>query len=197
MRTDLTQILRAGGSAAQIEAARGLLTPFLRDTLVGYNYAYYEPPGAQVLHNNPLFVRPTTLRRRRSRAFSTSGALLNSSASASPPVAALICSVRSRICRMRWRRWRGLYCSAKVQALIWQQIVPEFLVNAWCRAGGEFRPERCTPPRFISGRRRTPDPICIGCCAAGKSAGHSCRSNAPARLETTAEACRTRKLRRT
>jgi hypothetical protein len=21
------------------------------------NYAYYEPPGAQVLHNNPLFVR--------------------------------------------------------------------------------------------------------------------------------------------
>ena len=23
----------------------------------GLNYAYYEPPGAQALHNNPLFVR--------------------------------------------------------------------------------------------------------------------------------------------
>src|SRR5256884_697967 len=30
---------------------------FLRDTLVGLNYAYYEPPGAQMLHHNPLFVR--------------------------------------------------------------------------------------------------------------------------------------------
>ncbi len=24
---------------------------------MGLNYAYYEPPGAQILHNNPLFVR--------------------------------------------------------------------------------------------------------------------------------------------
>ena len=34
--------------------ARGLVVPFLRDTLVGLNYAYYEPPGAQILLNNPL-----------------------------------------------------------------------------------------------------------------------------------------------
>ena len=44
-------------SSSQIEDARGQLAPFLRDTLVGLNYAYYEPPGAQALHNNPLFVR--------------------------------------------------------------------------------------------------------------------------------------------
>jgi hypothetical protein len=56
-RSDLTKILKAPASPAQLEAARGQLTPFLRDTLVGLNYAYYEPPGAQVLHNNPLFVR--------------------------------------------------------------------------------------------------------------------------------------------
>ena len=31
--------------------------PFCRDTLVGLNYAYYEPPGAQALHNNPLLIR--------------------------------------------------------------------------------------------------------------------------------------------
>ncbi len=36
---------------------RGMLAPFLRDTLVGLNYAYYAPPGAQVLYHNPLFVR--------------------------------------------------------------------------------------------------------------------------------------------
>jgi hypothetical protein len=57
LRTDLTAIIRNPSSPAQLEAARGRLTPFLRDTLVGLNYAYYEPPGAQVLHHNPLFVR--------------------------------------------------------------------------------------------------------------------------------------------
>jgi len=57
VRTDLTRVIQSASSPAQLEAARGQLTPFLRDTLVGLNYAYYEPPGAQVLHNNPLFVR--------------------------------------------------------------------------------------------------------------------------------------------
>ncbi|MGB6690706.1 MAG: hypothetical protein WBE76_22960 [Terracidiphilus sp.] len=57
IRTDLTRVIRSSASPAQLETARGWLTPFLRDTLVGLNYAYYEPPGAQVLHNNPLFVR--------------------------------------------------------------------------------------------------------------------------------------------
>ena len=33
------------------------LASFQRDTLVGLNYAYYEPPSAQALHNNPLLVR--------------------------------------------------------------------------------------------------------------------------------------------
>jgi len=57
IRTDLTKILKSPAAPAQLETARGQLTPFLRDTLVGLNYAYYEPPGAEVLHNNPLFVR--------------------------------------------------------------------------------------------------------------------------------------------
>jgi hypothetical protein len=57
LRTDLTKILRSPATPAQYEVARGQLTPFLRDTLVGLNYAYFEPPGAEVLHNNPLFVR--------------------------------------------------------------------------------------------------------------------------------------------
>jgi len=57
MHTDLTKLIKSGGSHEQLEEARGQLAPFLRDTLVGLNYAYYEPPGAQMLHNNPLFVR--------------------------------------------------------------------------------------------------------------------------------------------
>jgi len=57
MRTDLSKVIQSPGSADELTAARGQLAPFLRDTLVGLNYAYYEPPGAQMLHHNPLFVR--------------------------------------------------------------------------------------------------------------------------------------------
>jgi hypothetical protein len=57
MRTDLAKVIKSPGSREQLAEARGQLTPFLRDTLVGLNYAYYEPPGAQVLHHNPLLVR--------------------------------------------------------------------------------------------------------------------------------------------
>jgi hypothetical protein len=57
MRTDLARVIKAPGSAVELEEARGQIAPFFRDTLVGLNYAYYEPPGAQILHSNPLFVR--------------------------------------------------------------------------------------------------------------------------------------------
>lgn len=58
MRTDVVKVLKTTtASPAHLDEARGQLAPFLRDTLVGLNYAYYEPPGAQALHNNPLFVR--------------------------------------------------------------------------------------------------------------------------------------------
>ncbi len=57
MRTNLAKIIKSPSSPEQLAEARGQLAPFLRDTLVGLNYAYYEPPGAQILHHNPLFVR--------------------------------------------------------------------------------------------------------------------------------------------
>jgi hypothetical protein len=57
MRTNLAKIIKSPASPEQLADSRGQLAPFLRDTLVGLNYAYYEPPGAQILHHNPLFVR--------------------------------------------------------------------------------------------------------------------------------------------
>src|SRR5207247_1525227 len=57
MRTDLAKLIKSPSSCQQLAEARGQLAPFLPDTLVGLNYAYYEPPGAQILHHNPLFVR--------------------------------------------------------------------------------------------------------------------------------------------
>ncbi len=57
MRTDIAKLVSSKASSAELEQARGELVPFLRDTLVGLSYAYYEPPGAQALHNNPLLIR--------------------------------------------------------------------------------------------------------------------------------------------
>ena len=57
MKTNLTKVLSSPSSPKQREEARGQLATFMRDTVVGMNYAYYEPPGSQVLHHNPLFVR--------------------------------------------------------------------------------------------------------------------------------------------
>lgn len=48
---------RAAGNPERLRDARGLLTPLLRDTLVGLLYIHYAPPGAQVLYTNSLFAR--------------------------------------------------------------------------------------------------------------------------------------------
>jgi len=48
---------RSGSDPKKLDDIRGLMAPFLRDTLIGLNYVHYAPPGAQVLYANPLFVR--------------------------------------------------------------------------------------------------------------------------------------------
>ncbi len=57
MGTDLARIIKSARSPDDLAEARGLLVPFLRDTLVGLNYAYYAPPQAKLLNNDPLLVR--------------------------------------------------------------------------------------------------------------------------------------------
>ncbi len=131
VRTDLTKVIKAGGTPAQLEAARARLAPFLRDTLVGLNYAYYEPPGAQVLHVNPLFVRahdfagssiegvkevwgePTLI---GIGATAGGGAYLIGSLADLPYVLALT--------------EEDFISPEKIQALIWRETVPELLTNA-------------------------------------------------------------------
>jgi hypothetical protein len=56
-RTDLAKVLKRPSSHGELDEARGELSSFLRDTLVGLNYAYYEPPNAQLFQNDPLLVR--------------------------------------------------------------------------------------------------------------------------------------------
>ena len=50
-------IEKTGGDPARLKDLPELLAPLLRDSLLGLSYAYYAPPGAQVLFTNPVFVR--------------------------------------------------------------------------------------------------------------------------------------------
>ncbi|MGD0095907.1 MAG: hypothetical protein ABSB60_05395 [Terracidiphilus sp.] len=129
VRTDLTKTIRSPGPPAQFENARGLLTPFLRDTLVGFNYAYYEPPGAQVLHNNPLFVR--------SHDFSASSVQGVENVWSPPELigigvtaggGAYLLGSLSDLPYALASMEQDFIAPEKIQALIWREVVPELLV---------------------------------------------------------------------
>jgi len=131
IRTDLTRILKSPGNSAQFEAARGQLTPFLRDTLVGLNYAYYEPPGAEVLHNNPLFVRSHDFSSVSVQGFEQIwgvpeligvGATAGGGAYLMGSLADLPYALASTE--------EDFIAPRNVQALIWKEVVPDLLVGA-------------------------------------------------------------------
>jgi hypothetical protein len=131
IRTDLTKVLKAPASQTQLEIARGQLAPFVRDTLVGLNYAYYEPPGAQILHNNPLFVRSHDF-----SGFSIMGAErpwqapeLFGIGTPAGGGAYLIGSLADLPYALAMTE-EDFIAPENVQALIWKEVVPDLLVSA-------------------------------------------------------------------
>lgn len=48
---------RAASKPDDLLEVRGEIAGVLRDTLVGFLYIYYSPPGAELIRSNPLFVR--------------------------------------------------------------------------------------------------------------------------------------------
>ncbi len=131
VRTDLTKILKSPGSAAQLEAARGQLTPFLRDTLVGLNYAYYEPPGAEVLHNNPLFVRSHDFSSVSVQGFEQIwGAPELIGVGATAGGGAYLMGSLADLPYALASTEEDFIAPRNVQALIWREVVPDLLVGA-------------------------------------------------------------------
>jgi len=131
VQTDLTKIIKTPGSHAQLETARGQLAPFLRDTLVGLNYAYYEPPGAQILHNNPLFVRShdfTEISVVGEEKFWQTPTLLGVGTPAGGG-AYLMGSLTDLPYALATTE-EDFIAPENVQALIWKEVVPELLVSA-------------------------------------------------------------------
>jgi len=131
MRTNLTDVIKSPSSIGQLTAARGQLASFLRDTLVGLNYAYYEPPGAQILHHNPLFVRSHDF-----AAETVSGVeriwqapRLLGTGSPAGGGARLVGSL-AELPYVLARAEQYFIAPENVQALIWEDVVPGLLTNA-------------------------------------------------------------------
>jgi hypothetical protein len=131
VQTDLTKVIKAPGTHAQMEAARGQLAPFLRDTLVGLNYAYYEPPGAQILHNNPLFVRShdfTEISVVGTEQFWQTPMLLGVGTPAGG--GAYLMGSLTDLSYALATTEQDFIAPENVQALIWKELVPDLIVSA-------------------------------------------------------------------
>jgi len=131
MRTDLTKVIRGPASRLQIEEARGQLASFLRDTLVGLNYAYYEPPGAQALHNNPLFVRSHDFSAETVGGMKTlwQAPQLFGEGSPAGGGAHLVGSLAD-LPYVLSEMEQDFIAPENVQALIWRELVPGLLTSA-------------------------------------------------------------------
>ena len=132
MKTDLTKAIKSPTSPEQLAEARGQLAPLFRDTLVGLNYAYYEPPGAQILHNNPLFVRShdfsgdtvTGVEHQAWQAPQLFGA--GSPAGGGARLVGSLADLPYVLADAE----QDFIAPENVQALIWRQVVPGLLTSA-------------------------------------------------------------------
>ena len=95
------------------------------------NYAYYEPPGAEVLHNNPLFVRSHDFSSVSVQGFEQIwgvpeligvGATAGGGAYLMGSLADLPYALASTE--------EDFIAPKNVQALIWKEVVPDLLVDA-------------------------------------------------------------------
>ena len=130
-RTDLTAVIRGPGKPAQLEAARARLAPFLRDSLVGLVYAYYEPPGAQMLHTNPLFVRSHDFAESSIEGMQNvwDAPMLMGVGAAAGGGAYLIRSLAD-LPYVLASAEEDFIVPKKIQALTWQETVPQLIVDA-------------------------------------------------------------------
>ena len=122
-------IEKAANDPQKLKDLRGQLAPFLRDSLVGFNYIFYAPPGAQVLNTNPLFVRShdffgaenAQLTWKETQVYGSgwpenAGGRLTGSLADLPYALA--------------QAEQNFLIPTKEQALIWGDLVPQMLVTA-------------------------------------------------------------------
>ena len=119
---------RARENPSQLLEIRGDLAPMLRDSLVGLLYAFYSPPGAEIIQANPLFVRSHDFlgpeqRRGWSRARTQGFGWPNSGGGR------IVGSLMTLPYGLASAEQNFMIPSER-QALIWQDLAPQMLLGA-------------------------------------------------------------------
>ncbi len=120
---------KAAGDPEKLKEVRGELAPFLRDTLVALNYAYYAPPGAQVVYANPMFVRGHDFTGSEGPARTWALTEIFGSGWPSNAGGRLVGSLVSLPYALAEAEQNFLVPS-QTQALIWADLVPQIIVGA-------------------------------------------------------------------
>ena len=120
---------KAAKDPEKLKDIRGISPPTLRDTLVGYNYMHYAPPGAQILMTNPLFVRGHDFLGMRAR--TTAGASTEMYGTGWPSNAGgrLVGSL-SGLPYALAEAEQNFLIPTQTQALIWGDLVPQMIADS-------------------------------------------------------------------
>jgi hypothetical protein len=122
-------IEKAGTDAEKLKDVRGLLSPLLRDTLLGFNYAYYAPPGAQILYTNPVFVRGHDFMGAQGNNNTWRGTEVYGTGWPSNAGGRLVGSL-STLPYALAEAEQNFLVPTQTQALIWGDLVPQMILSA-------------------------------------------------------------------
>ncbi|MDQ2773842.1 MAG: hypothetical protein M3Y57_02785 [Acidobacteriota bacterium] len=120
---------------------RNALAPFLRDTLVGFVYAYYAPAGAEILFTNPMFVRSHDFTGPESTpAFWRATEVAGSGwpASSGGKLTGSLISLPYALAQAE----QNFLTPRREQALIWADLVPQIIMNVTVTRWRDVTPDQ-------------------------------------------------------
>ena len=122
-------IEKAAGDPDKLKDVRGLMTPLLRDSLLALNYAYYAPPGAQILYTNPVFVRSHDFLGMQGTSHTWKQTEMFGTGWPSNGGGRLVGSL-STLGYALAEAEQNFLIPAQTQALIWGDLVPQMILSA-------------------------------------------------------------------
>jgi hypothetical protein len=122
-------IEKAAGDPVKLADARGLMAPLLRDTLLALNYAYYAPPGAQVIYTNAVFVRSHDFLGMQGTSHTWKPTEMFGTGWPSNGGGRLVGSLATLAYALAEAE-QNFLVPAQTQALIWGDLVPQMILSA-------------------------------------------------------------------
>lgn len=122
-------IEKAGADGEKLKEIRGQMAPLLRDTLLAFSYAYYAPPGAQILYTNPTFVRSHDFLGMQGTSHTWKPTETYGSGWPSNAGGRLVGSL-STLPYALAEAEQNFLVPAQTQALIWGDLVPQMILSA-------------------------------------------------------------------